>query len=50
MKTVKTVKTDSVGNLRTTVTASVDGYWRYSVAGTTTTPPATAAGDFIDVR
>lgn len=48
--TVKTVNTDSVGNLKTTVTASVDGYWRYSFAGTTTTPPATAAGDFIDVR
>ncbi|MFJ4840822.1 hypothetical protein [Streptomyces sp. NPDC088746] len=48
--TVKTVNTDSVGNLKTTVKASVDGYWRYSFAGTTTTPPATAAGDFIDVR
>ncbi|MFI8007044.1 hypothetical protein [Streptomyces sp. NPDC086010] len=48
--TVKTVNTDGVGGLKTTVKASVDGYWRYSFAGTTTTPPATATGDFIDVR
>ncbi|MFE7750399.1 hypothetical protein, partial [Streptomyces sp. NPDC057428] len=48
--TVKTVKTDGVGNLKTTVKASVDGYWRYSFAGTVSTPPATAAGDFVDVR
>ncbi|MGW0859584.1 hypothetical protein [Streptomyces sp. NPDC002690] len=48
--TVKTVNSDSVGNLRTTVTASVDGFWRYSFAGTASTPPATAAGDFVDVR
>ncbi|MFC9621796.1 hypothetical protein ACFTXM_18005 [Streptomyces sp. NPDC056930] len=42
--------TNSTGNLKTTVTASVDGYWRYTFAGTTTTPPATAAGDYVDVR
>ncbi|MFD6426685.1 hypothetical protein [Streptomyces sp. NPDC060198] len=48
--TVKTVNTDGVGNLKTTVTASVDGFWRYSFAGTASTPPATAAGDFVDVR
>ncbi|MFJ7497662.1 hypothetical protein ACIQZB_42490 [Streptomyces sp. NPDC097727] len=48
--TVKTVTTNSAGNLKTTVTASVDGYWRYTFAGTTTTPPATAAGDYVDVR
>ncbi|WP_406459529.1 hypothetical protein OG782_37175 (plasmid) [Streptomyces sp. NBC_00876] len=48
--TVKTVKTDSTGNLKTTVKASVDGYWRYSFAGTATTPPATATGDYVDVR
>lgn len=48
--TVKTVTTDGTGNLKATVTASVDGYWRYTFAGTTTTPPATAAGDYVDVR
>ncbi|MFE7704433.1 DUF5707 domain-containing protein [Streptomyces sp. NPDC057486] len=48
--TVKTIKTNSTGNLKTTVTASVDGYWRYSFAGTSTTPAVTTAGDFVDVR
>ncbi|MFF3535203.1 calcium-binding protein, partial [Streptomyces sp. NPDC002466] len=32
------------------VKASVDGYWRYSFAGTSTTPTVTTAGDFVDVR
>ncbi|NUT24617.1 MAG: calcium-binding protein, partial [Streptomyces sp.] len=36
--TVKTIKTNSTGDLKTTVTASVDGYFRYSFAGTSTTP------------
>ncbi|MFE7751796.1 DUF5707 domain-containing protein [Streptomyces sp. NPDC057428] len=48
--TVKTIKTSSTGTLKTTVKASVDGYWRYSFAGTSTTPTATAAGDFVDVK
>ncbi|MEU5714837.1 calcium-binding protein [Streptomyces sp. NPDC020403] len=48
--TVKTIKTSSTGELKTTVTASVDGYWRYSFAGTSTTPAVTAAGDFVDVQ
>ncbi|MFF3936700.1 calcium-binding protein [Streptomyces phaeofaciens] len=48
--TVKTVKSNSTGNLKTTVTASTDGYYRYSFAGTTTTPAVNAAGDFVDVR
>ncbi|MFF4079289.1 calcium-binding protein [Streptomyces sp. NPDC001777] len=48
--TIKTIKTNSVGNLKTTVKASVDGYWRYSFAGTSTTPAVTTAGDFVDVR
>ncbi|WP_330458468.1 hypothetical protein OIB37_17125 [Streptomyces sp. NBC_00820] len=47
---VKTVKTDSRGNLKTTVKASVDGYFRYNFAGTTTTPAIAAAGDFVDVK
>ena len=48
--TVKTIKTDSTGNLKTTVTAAGDGYFRYSFAGTSTTPAVNAAGDFVDVQ
>ncbi|MYX15600.1 calcium-binding protein [Streptomyces sp. SID8374] len=48
--TVKTVKTSSTGTLKTTVKASVDGHWRYSFAGTSTTPAVSAAGDFVDVK
>ncbi|KUN91332.1 hypothetical protein [Streptomyces caeruleatus] len=48
--TVKTIKTDATGNLKTTVKATQDGYFRYTFAGTTTTPAATAAGDFVDVQ
>ncbi|MBE8477126.1 hypothetical protein [Streptomyces justiciae] len=48
--TVKTIKTNSTGNLKTTVTASTDGYFRYAFAGTTTTPAVSAAGDFVDVQ
>ncbi|MFI9565263.1 hypothetical protein [Streptomyces rishiriensis] len=48
--TVKTVKTGSTGALKTTVTASVDGYYRFVFAGTSTTPAVSAAGDFVDVR
>lgn len=48
--TVKTVNSNSTGALKTTVKASVDGYWRYSFAGTSTTPAVTTAGDFVDVK
>ncbi|MEU0336634.1 hypothetical protein [Streptomyces sp. NPDC006193] len=48
--TVKTVSTDSYGNLKTTTTANYDGYWRFSFAGTSTTPAATATGDYVDVQ
>ncbi|MFI9646647.1 hypothetical protein ACIHAA_10175 [Streptomyces sp. NPDC052040] len=48
--TVKTVKTDGAGNLKTTVTASVDGYYRYSFAGVATTAAVSAAGDYVDVK
>ncbi|MET7490882.1 DUF5707 domain-containing protein [Streptomyces sp900116325] len=48
--TVKTIKSSSTGALKTTVTASVDGYWRYSFAGTSTTPAVTTTGDYVDVR
>jgi hypothetical protein len=48
--TLKTVTTNSTGELKTTVTASTDGYFRYSFAGTTTTPAVNATGDFVDVQ
>ncbi|MEU0132581.1 DUF5707 domain-containing protein [Streptomyces sp. NPDC006296] len=49
-KTLKTVRTDSKGTLRTTTKATADGHFRYSFAGTTTTPAVAAAGDHVDVR
>ncbi|MGW1531675.1 hypothetical protein [Streptomyces aureus] len=48
--TLKTVTTDSTGKLKTTTTATADGYFRYSFAGTTTTPAVSAAGDYVDVQ
>jgi hypothetical protein len=48
--TLKTVTTNSTGNLKTTTKATVDGYFRFSFAGTTTTPAVSAAGDYVDVR
>ncbi|MFF1721833.1 hypothetical protein [Streptomyces sviceus] len=48
--TLKTIKTSSTGTLKTTTTATVDGYYRYSFAGTTTTSSVSAAGDFVDVQ
>jgi len=48
--TVKTIKTNSTGNLKTTVKASASGYWRYSFAGTSTTPAINAAGRYAGVR
>ncbi|WP_329337809.1 hypothetical protein OG866_24445 [Streptomyces sp. NBC_00663] len=48
--TVKTITTNSTGNLSTTVKAAADGYFRYSFAGTSTTPAVSAAGDFVDVK
>lgn len=47
---VKTVQSDSAGALKTTVTASVDGHWRWTYKGSSTTGPATSATDFVDVR
>ncbi|MET7732429.1 hypothetical protein ABZT02_13785 [Streptomyces sp. NPDC005402] len=48
--TVKTVTSGTGGALRTTTTATKDGYYRYVFAGTATTGSATAAGDYVDVR
>ncbi|WP_405771268.1 hypothetical protein [Streptomyces sp. NBC_01538] len=48
--TVKTIRAGAAGALKTTVTASVDGTYRYVFAGSTTTAPVTAAGDYVDVK
>ncbi|MEW1774210.1 hypothetical protein [Streptomyces sp. NPDC086777] len=48
--TLKTIKTSSTGALKTTTTATVDGYYRYSFAGTSTTPAVSATGDYVDVQ
>ncbi|WP_324783438.1 DUF5707 domain-containing protein [Streptomyces sp. H51] len=48
--TLKTIKSSSTGYLKTTTTATADGYYRYSFAGTTTTPAVSATGDYIDVQ
>ncbi|WP_324783439.1 calcium-binding protein [Streptomyces sp. H51] len=48
--TLKTVTSSSTGGLSTTVTASADGYYRYSFAGTSTTAAVSATGDYIDVQ
>ncbi|MFF3913212.1 hypothetical protein ACFYZB_06920 [Streptomyces sp. NPDC001852] len=48
--TVKTVNTDSYGNLKTTVTVNSSGYWRYSFAGTSTTPAVSATGVYVGAK
>ncbi|MFF5013767.1 hypothetical protein [Streptomyces sp. NPDC001165] len=48
--TLKTIKSNSTGDLKTTTTASVDGYYRFAFAGTSTTPAVNATGDFVDVQ
>ncbi|MEV6994445.1 hypothetical protein AB0N87_35590 [Streptomyces sp. NPDC093228] len=48
--TLKTVTSGMKGALKTTTKAGTDGYFRFRFTGTTTTGPATAAGDFVDVR
>ncbi|GAA3864937.1 hypothetical protein GCM10023084_17500 [Streptomyces lacrimifluminis] len=47
---VKTIRTTTQGDLKTTVKATADGYFRYVFAGTATTVGASAAADFIDVK
>ncbi|MFF1306396.1 hypothetical protein [Streptomyces sp. NPDC058307] len=48
--TVKKVTSSSTGALKTTVTASKDGTWRWSYGGNDTTGAATSGGDHVDVR
>lgn len=49
-KTLKKVTTNSAGALRTTVTATTDGFFRWVYYGNTTTGTATSGQDYIDVR
>ncbi|MGW3648501.1 hypothetical protein [Streptomyces sp. NPDC000878] len=48
--TLKTIKTTTKGDLKTTVKATADGFFRYVFAGTATTAALGAAPDFIDVK
>ncbi|MFD8388410.1 hypothetical protein ACFV2N_04165 [Streptomyces sp. NPDC059680] len=48
--TIKTVNTDAYGNLKTTATVNYSGYWRYSFAGTTTTPAVSATGVYVAAK
>ncbi|MGW0598438.1 hypothetical protein ACWD11_14985 [Streptomyces sp. NPDC002776] len=47
---VKGIQTTTGGALKTTVTASEDGYYRFTYAGITSTAPVSAKGDAIDVQ
>ncbi|MFD2691419.1 hypothetical protein ACFS5L_42270 [Streptomyces phyllanthi] len=49
-RTVKKATTSSTGALKTTVTASTDGSFRWVYYGNTTTGRATSKADYIDVR
>lgn len=49
-KTVKKATTSSTGGLKATVTASVDGSYRWVYYGNSTTGVATSAADYVDVR
>ncbi|MGW3242055.1 calcium-binding protein [Streptomyces sp. NPDC001070] len=48
--TVKTIKSSSTGALKTTVTASTDGYWRFAFGTNATTGGAAASADYVDVQ
>ncbi|MGW1127072.1 hypothetical protein [Streptomyces sp. NPDC002526] len=47
--TVKTVRSSSTGALKATVTATLDGDWRWSFGGWSTTGGAVSSGDYVDV-
>ena len=49
-RVVKTITGAADGKLKTTVTASADGCYRYVFAGSSTTAKATSKGDCIDVK
>ncbi|WP_203601953.1 hypothetical protein [Streptomyces sp. SID9727] len=47
--TVKTVRSSSTGALKATVTATLDGDWRWDFGGWSTTGGAVSSGDYVDV-
>ncbi|MHC5904330.1 hypothetical protein ACVNF4_10555 [Streptomyces sp. S6] len=47
--TLKTVKSDSKGNLSTTVTATADGSYRYNFGATSTTGAVASPANLVDV-
>ncbi|CAM5701498.1 hypothetical protein STENM327S_00514 [Streptomyces tendae] len=47
---LKTVKSNSAGNLSTTVKAGADGYYRYVFAGNSASGAITSVSDFVDVK
>jgi hypothetical protein len=49
-RTVRKVIANSTGKLRTTVTAAVDGSWRWVYGGNDTTGAAASGADYVDVR
>lgn len=49
-KSVKKATTSSTGGLKTTVTATTDGSYRWVYYGNSTTGAATSAADYVDVR
>ncbi|MEW1723708.1 DUF5707 domain-containing protein [Streptomyces sp. NPDC093109] len=49
--TIKTVKGSSTGTLKTTTTkTTAEGYWRWSFAGTATTPAVNAPGTLVKIK
>ncbi|WP_225834055.1 hypothetical protein [Streptomyces sp. NK08204] len=48
--TLKTITSSSTGYLKTTTTATYDGYYRYSYAGTSTTAAVSSSADYVDVQ
>ncbi|MFD3452433.1 hypothetical protein ACFWVC_09640 [Streptomyces sp. NPDC058691] len=47
---VKGITATSKGALKTTVKAAQDGYYRFTYAGSATTGPVSATGDYVDVK
>ncbi|MGW2523222.1 hypothetical protein ACWC09_40815 [Streptomyces sp. NPDC001617] len=49
-KAVKKVTANSSGALKTTVTAAVDGSWRWAYGGNGTTGATTSGADYVGAR
>ncbi|MFE9248619.1 hypothetical protein [Streptomyces sp. NPDC007088] len=48
--TLKTVKSDGKGKLKTTVKSTADGYYRYAFAGTAASQALSSTSDYVDVK